>query len=72
MQQVNLIDSFRRGLQVAILAFGLVGGWILRYPHPLFYAAIILASVFVPYLAVVLLITVLCWSYGGGHATRRF
>ena len=65
MRNWNLIDGYRRGMNAIIRFLGLTGGWIINYPNAIFYFLLVLGSIFLPYFAVFLVISLLCWSYGG-------
>ncbi|MFA5102740.1 MAG: hypothetical protein WC525_06260 [Candidatus Thermoplasmatota archaeon] len=65
MQHVNLIESFQRGMHVVVRFLGLMGRWIVSYPNGIFYVLLIIGAILVPYFATFLLVTMLCWAYGG-------
>ena len=56
-----------RILDIVIRFLGMAGHWIMRYPNPLLYFLLILGAVFIPYMGAFLVVSFLCWSYGGYH-----
>lgn len=52
-------------MHVVVRFLGLMGRWIVSYPNGIFYVLLIIGAILVPYFATFLLITMLCWAYGG-------
>lgn len=70
MQHMNLFDAYHRGMGTIFHFLGLIGKWILGYPNGVFYILLFLGCLFIPYLAVFLVVCLLScsWLFGGDYA----
>ena len=57
----------------AIIGFlGMTGAWIISYPNPVLYFLLIIGCIFFPWFSVFMVISFLCWAYGGRDAIRDY
>ena len=67
MQDWNIIDSYQKGMNMVVRFLGLIGGWIVNYPNGVFYILLVLGCIFLPYFALLTVVSLLCWSWTYGE-----
>ncbi len=65
-------DSLERIVSGIIGFLGMAGAWIISYPNPLIYFLLVIGCIFFPFFSVFMVISFLCWAYGGRDALRSY
>ena len=59
-------ETLDRGLEMFIRLMGTTAAWIIRFPNPLLYFLLVLLCIVLPFFAVFLVISFICWSWSAG------